>query len=65
MSRVEGMLELLVVLRTWHIPEGEMIVIQFNPAYQPTGPGSEKFRRICGKKLPPKGKEDIWITLTV
>ncbi|XP_062162146.1 uncharacterized protein LOC133869203 [Alnus glutinosa] len=63
----------------WHIPDGERIVIQFNAAHQPMGPGSEKFRRICGKivrngrfinlhgnwrKLPPEGKEQMWLALT-
>ncbi|XP_062170564.1 uncharacterized protein LOC133876304 [Alnus glutinosa] len=63
----------------WHIPAGEKVVIEFNTLYQPTGPGVEKFRRICGKiirngrfvhlhgnwrKLPLEGKEDMWCTLT-
>jgi hypothetical protein len=81
MIRVKGILGLLVVLRTYGTYlKGKRVVIQFNSAYQPTSPGSEKFRRICGKiirngqfvqlhgnwwKLPTKGKEDMWRTLTV
>jgi hypothetical protein len=64
----------------WHILDGERIVIQFNAAYQPTGLGSKKFRRICGKivrngrfiqlhgnwrKLSPEGKEEMCLALTV
>lgn len=80
MIRVEGVLGLLVVQWIWHIPEGERVVVQFNPAHQPIGPGSKKFRRIARKiirngrfvqlngnwqKFPMEGKEDMWRTLMV
>jgi hypothetical protein len=64
----------------WHIPKGERVVVQFNPAHQPIDPGSENFRRIARKiirndrfvqlngnwqKLLMEGKEDMWRTLMV
>jgi hypothetical protein len=64
----------------WHIPEGERVVVQFNPSHQPIGLGSEKFKRIAGKivrngrfvqlhgnwrTLPTEGKDDMWRTLMV
>jgi hypothetical protein len=65
----------------WQIPNGEKVVINFNNSFQPTGPGSEKFRRIVGKlvrsenfvdirtkswkKVPLQKKEELWSSLMV
>jgi hypothetical protein len=65
----------------WQIPNGEKVVINFNNSFQPTGPGSEKFRRIVGKlvrsgkfvdirtkswkKVPLQKKEELWSALMV
>ena len=66
--------------KLWDIPDGQRIVLEYNPAWQPMGESANKFRGMTGKfirsgnyirlsdewkNVSNQAKEYIWDTLMV